>query len=261
MTLTEQVEKLNSLLPQLGTSDKSFAADLISSFYKYKGLTAKQQPWIGKLIERAALPKVEKAKVDVGGFQGVISLFNTAKQHLKSPKIVLSCKGLPIILSVAGPTSKAPGSVNIVGEGSFTERPWYGRVSPEGLWEPSFKAEAIKTELTELLQKLSQNPARVAKEHGKLTGNCCFCNSKLEDKRSTAAGFGPVCAAHYGLKEEWKTAVKKAEEQEAVLAETLEVKEETPSSLCPICDKKEATKDLDGARICEDCFQELSVLV
>ena len=28
---------------------------------------------------------------------------------------------------------------------------------------------------------------------------CCFCNRALEDERSTAVGYGPICAGHFGL--------------------------------------------------------------
>jgi len=159
-----------------------------------------------------------KPAVSVGSFSGVIALFNAAKAHLKYPKITLVCEGKKIILSVAGSGSKTPGSVNVAGEGQYPNRVWYGRVSPEGAWVPSNSGAAIQTALTSLLKEFGENPAGVAKAHGKLTGNCCFCNKVLgkgEDKRSIGVGFGPVCAEHYGLKAEWN---KGAAELEATLA-------------------------------------------
>jgi hypothetical protein len=47
--------------------------------------------------------------------------------------------------------------------------------------------------------ELAQHPAETAAKNGKLTGNCCFCTSALTDKRSTEVGYGPTCAANYGL--------------------------------------------------------------
>ena len=57
---------------------------------------------------------------------------------------------------------------------------------------PSPKAQPIKEELSKLLGKLAMNPARVAADYGKLSGNCCFCNSKLTDEKSTSVGYGPA---------------------------------------------------------------------
>src|SRR4051794_7329117 len=42
-------------------------------------------------------------------------------------------------------------------------------------------------------------PAGFAREHGRLTGRCCFCNQALCDERSTAAGYGETCARHFSL--------------------------------------------------------------
>ena len=156
--------------------------------------------------------------VSVGSFSGVIALFDAAKAHLKFPKITLLCEGKVIRLSVAGPRSKTPGSVNVAGEGSYPNREWFGRVSPSGEWIPSRSGSAIAAPLTALLTEFAANPAGVAKAHGKLTGNCCFCNKVLglgDDKRSIGVGFGPVCAEHYGLKAEW---LKGAAEYEATLS-------------------------------------------
>jgi hypothetical protein len=123
---------------------------------------------------------------------GVIELFNKAKEHLKYPKIVLQCMGLPVYLSIAGQGSKNPGWINVMGEGSYPNREWYGRVNPTGSWHPGKGVSPQMLEsLTELLTEFGTDPAGVAKKHGVLTGNCCFCNSKLTDPRSTAAGFGP----------------------------------------------------------------------
>jgi hypothetical protein len=211
MDIAAQVNKLTEVLPKLGPKDREFALDLCKYFTKYHKLSPKQTPWVEKLIARAEQPKLEPEKIEVGSFDGVVKLFNKAKEKLKYPKIHLMCAGHLVSLAVAGPMSKAPGSINVMGEGKFPNREWFGRVSPDGKWSPSQTiAPDMMTALMDLLKKFGQNPARVAKEHGKLTGNCCFCNSALTDVRSTAAGFGPVCAKNYGLAEEWKSAVKKA---------------------------------------------------
>lgn len=236
-TMTDpQIAKLQDVLNAkvLGSSDQKFAADLLHAYHKYGKLTPKQQPWVQVLLDRASKPKPEPKVVSVGEFSGVVALFQKAKEHLKFPKIVLQCDGKKITLALAGKTSKYPGSINVMGEGSYPDRPWYGRVDQQGNWTPSMKVES-KPEFFEALQtllvKFAKAPARVAKEHGKLTGNCCFCNSPLSDPRSTAAGFGPVCADHYGLTVEWKTAVAKSEAVEKLVQVQKETAVNTEESL------------------------------
>jgi hypothetical protein len=263
MDINQQINQLQSVLPKLKASDAKFASDLIGSFKKYKKLTPKQEPWVGKLIERATVPVVPTATINVGGFDGVIALFNTAKAHLKYPKITLLCMGKPVTLAVAGQLSKVPGTVNVMGEGKYPDREWFGRVSPDGQWSPSKSTSPEMLEaLTALLQKFSSQPARVAKEHGKLTGNCCFCNSALSDPKSLAAGFGPTCADHYGLKTEWKLAVAKVEMAAGTVAG--EVGEQgdlplTPMVKCFFCEKLSAeTTILVGYTVCPQCAKHLS---
>ena len=175
-----------------------------------RGATHMMCPPVAPVVATALVT----APVAVGSFSGVIALFDVAKTHLKFPKITLLCNGKKITLSVAGARSKNPGSVNIVGEGKFPNREWFGRVTPEGNWIPSRSGVWMMEALTTLLTEFSADPAKVAKEHGRLTGSCCFCNKTLglgEDKRSIVVGFGPVCAEHFGLKTEWLSGVTAAE--------------------------------------------------
>jgi Family of unknown function (DUF6011) len=208
--MTHQIADLKSKLGKLGQGDRKFADSLISAFQGGR-LTPGQAPWVGKLLERANGTDVQRVAnaINVGSFANVIALFAKAKEHLKWPKITLSCDGVPVILSVCGPKSKTPGSINIGGPGVYPAKPWYGRITPEGEWSPSRTASSLRS-LPALLTEFGTDPAGVAKKYGLLTGNCCFCNLALSDLRSTAAGFGPTCAVKWGLKNEWNTAAKVA---------------------------------------------------
>ena len=75
---------------------------------------------------------------------------------------------------------------------------WFGRILRDGTFEPSRKNDA-PAELLPALRDFAAKPAQVAAAHGRLTGRCCFCNSGLDDPRSTAEGYGPTCAKHFGL--------------------------------------------------------------
>jgi len=281
--IAEQLSQLQTVAPNLAGRDREFALDLIHFYAKRHYLTPKQAPWVGKLIAKATVPvmsapiaaPVEPVKVDVGNFDGVVALFAKAKEHLKFPKIVLSVAGKTLKLSLAGPKSKHPNTINIVGEGSYPNRVWYGRVTADGQWVPSQSVTPeFTTALVDLLVKFGKTPARVAKEYGLLTGNCCFCNKGLTDPNSTAAGFGPVCAKHYGLTHEWKTAVAKAEAAavtsvtpvpdvtdapaflviktfEPTVEETVEVEK------CLFCETNPGTLVKNDVKVCVSCANQL----
>lgn len=191
-----------------------FAQDLVRTFEKQKKWSPKQE-WWARFIYAEALgileydpSKKKKSSVDVGNFDGVYALFKEAKKHLKYPKIVLQTeKNEPVILKMAGNKSKMPDVVNITDDQPFGENKWFGRVMPTGEWVQNTKIpEEELSEVGSILRKLSKNPIKTAKEYAVLTGNCCFCNTPLSDPHSTAVGFGPVCAKHFGLYDEWKNA-------------------------------------------------------
>jgi len=207
MVTRSEINELQSVLGKLGNS-APFASDLIRSYNRYGHLTPNQEPWVSKLIARVTSVNNTPAKTtQLADFTGVINLFQTAKLHLKYPKIMLLLGDAPVILSLAGERSKAPGMVNIAGEGQYPDRVWYGRVSPSGAWEPSHSVNDTQLEsLSKLLSELAAKPYEVAANYGKLTGHCCFCGLKLSDTRSTGVGYGPVCADHYGLKSHWTNA-------------------------------------------------------
>lgn len=151
------------------------------------------------------------AKAVVGDLSGILALFGKARTHLKRPAIMLGVPALGdflVRINVAGPQSKAPGSLQVLGaeredDGSEQgRRPWYGRVTLDGLFQAG---RDLSTEqraaIADRLQAFAASPAQVAAEHGRLTGRCCFCNIALKDERSTAVGYGRICADHYGL--EW----------------------------------------------------------
>jgi hypothetical protein len=170
-----------------------------------------KQVKVGALIESnsyghtyaVAVDKAPTATAVVGDLSGVLALFAHAKQHLKYPAIVLSVPdaGMAIRLNVAGERAQVPGSITVLesnGTGS-DGREWLGRITTDGTYQPSRSANGRTTAITSRLRAFACEPAKVAAEHGKLTGACCFCNRSLSDDRSTAVGYGRTCSKHFGL--------------------------------------------------------------
>jgi Family of unknown function (DUF6011) len=135
----------------------------------------------------------------VGDLSRIIAMFDTARQHLKRPAIVL--EGFRV--ARAGDAAREPGSLTITSvDRTHTDRfgndarDWYGRVSLDGTFQPSRQAPA---DLGEKLRAFAADPTGVAAAYGHLHGACCFCNRALSDERSTSVGYGPICADHFGL--------------------------------------------------------------
>jgi uncharacterized protein Veg len=138
----------------------------------------------------------------VGDLSSVFALFDRAKKHLKFPAIVLSVPdaGMSLRLNVAGERASIPGSVTVLdAERTEIGRTWLGRILRDGTYQPSRDANGRTDAVVSRLRAFAAEPAKIAADHGKLTGSCCFCNRSLTDKRSTAVGYGATCASHYGL--------------------------------------------------------------
>lgn len=200
------VDTLEQLLPKLPHKDVTFAKGLIASTRQY-GPTAGRILWIGKLTEKAqeaAAPQAqpEQPTMQLGTFARVYGLFRKAAEKLQQPRIrLLFADRKPLVLARATDRSKYAGKI-IVSDGIKWGGKFYGTVDTEGNFTKGANTYAEAEELQGILTKLAADPARVAAEYGRLTGRCCFCNLKLTDEQSTAAGYGPVCAKNYGLADE-----------------------------------------------------------
>lgn len=199
MERTEQIAALVQAMSKLSESDQAFAGSLIAQSQR-RGLSEKQWPWVAKLVERATQPAPEPMKI--GAIGPIVALIDRAKSRLKYPAVLLRAGELELRVSVAGPTSRHPGAVNVtsIERGSDGKRAWYGRIIPAGQYEPALRLlQSEREAIGQALVCFAEDPAGVAAAYGHLTGRCCFCGPKLDDERSTAVGYGPVCARKWSL--------------------------------------------------------------
>lgn len=207
--IDSSVTTLKGLIPLLPAKDQDFAASMVKNIEKYNGATPKQKYWVAQLIARAQNPQAATPQPTqaVGSFTKVYALFAVAKKTLKFPKVRLQVADtLPVVLSMAGAKSKYEGTINVTDGGPFGQNKWYGRVAADGTWTQGKMAFPEMGQVETLLKKLGESPEATAAEYGQLTGYCCFCNRSLTDEKSTAVGYGPVCAAKFGLKDSYKGA-------------------------------------------------------
>lgn len=130
----------------------------------------------------------------------LMTLFQRAGQRLRNPRITLQLNGRPLTLKLMT-RGAHPGAINVQ-SGNWPNGIWYGRVNPDGsLMQTRFMRE----DALELIRELGEDPVAAARRYASLSGNCCFCNLPLTTPESTTAGYGPVCAQHYGLP--WGTVI------------------------------------------------------
>lgn len=193
LSLNEACDKLAATKP----AADSFPAKLVNDYRAGRRFSPAQAAWLIKLAEEAGKPRESRVLADAPKLTKVIEMFDrAAANNLKWPAIVLRVGEQDIRLSRCGDRAKSPGAVNITDLDRENGRKWFGRIERDGSFVRGYE---YRDDLRPLLEELADNPAKVATEYGKLTGRCCLCNRKLEDERSTAVGYGPVCAKHYGL--------------------------------------------------------------
>lgn len=135
-------------------------------------------------------------RTTVGDFASLISLFKMAGSRLKFPKVTLeTTDGRTVELSVAGPNSKARGQITVTNGIRYGDRVsvFFGRIAQDG------STGIQDSGVLDLLRRFAADPAGVAAEYGRRSGNCCFCCQELTDDRSLTVGYGPVCAKNYDL--------------------------------------------------------------
>ena len=210
MALADVLNEMQVGADYLTSKHKALFNGLKDSVLAYKNPSPKQTYWIRKLYARAlgleGLPSAA-ASVSVGNLAGLYGMFQKAKKALKWPKLVLDAPGVgTVVLGLAGPAAKFPGTINVLDDGSYPDNLFFGRVTKEGEFQPNPKAGDKIGPITALLKDLSDNPGQAASKHAKLTGKCMFCRKPLSDPKSTAVGYGYVCSQNWGLETEWKKA-------------------------------------------------------
>ena len=98
------------------------------------------------------------------------------------------------------------GAVNVTGVGSYSNRPWFGKIGHDGVFRSSSNAHRLgwADAIIQALNDFAHDPQHMVAAYGHQTDHCSFCQTELTDERSTAAGYGPICAGTYGLP--WGTA-------------------------------------------------------
>lgn len=173
-------------------SASSFAKSLVRQ-YEERGLSQNQTTWLHILADELIDPQPSQTLPEVN-LPAIAGLFAQALDAGAKRVVIraLDRNKQQITLRL-----NKRRRINITGEGPYDTRPFYGSL---GVDRGDFRPGAqFNEDVVQALAALEANPAGIASEYGRLTGNCCFCGLELSDARSVTVGYGPICADKFGL--------------------------------------------------------------
>jgi len=175
------------------SSWNDFAAQMIGAVHQYARLTDGQQAAVMRMWEKHEAREQERAKereqaaknAPTVDLSALVEVLNTARGNgLKWPRLRIQ----DLTLTLAGPDSRNAGALYVKEHGDYA-----GKVMPDGKW---FKSG--RSDVTEQLLEIANDPLAAVKLHGLQTGTCSCCGRELTDPESVERGIGPVCAERYG---------------------------------------------------------------
>lgn len=134
----------------------------------------------------------------------IIDIIATAKANgIKQPRLHFDIDGQHVIVKPAGERSRNAGQFYVTGR--YEDDLYFGKIDGQG--EPD--AKLAGSVVYPALQEFAQDPHGYALRHGRRTKTCMFCGRLLDTRESRYAGYGPICAGHFGLPwgevpEDWK---------------------------------------------------------
>jgi len=178
------------------TDRKSFVYSLVRAIESIDGPSDKQAAWAHKLATDAVTPR-KAAEPTLGGLAPVIAMLDKAASAQKRmPKIELVARDDDGNEQRVVIKRRKDGSAAVTDGRPYGDNTLFGFVEAGGNYRPT---RGNSAEVETVLCELAADPAKVAGQHGIATGNCCFCNTALSDKRSRSVGYGPTCAGKFGL--------------------------------------------------------------
>lgn len=161
--------------------------DLLGKHTAY-GWTEPQAAYVRSMI---APPRAYSADA-LKGAARIAEMLKVAAEKLKKPAIEVQTEdGKSVVFSWYGKTA----TVYIKTGRQYGAGLW-GRIGPCLSLRLHHSTPA---DVEMLVEDFGSDVEGIALRHGRKTGVCCFCSRPLKDERSTAHGYGPVCAESFKL--------------------------------------------------------------
>lgn len=227
IVLTENIAILKSNIDSLPDRSKSFAESLIKQAERKGSLSPKQMPYLTSLIadalkiastpKPAPTPKPVNVVTTMSGFEAVVEMMTAAHETLQVCRLRIHTENLGQIVFKSErvrtshygvrPAIYSPNPLITV-ERKGVVLGTIDRATSIGTFNTLEGRRATYFgNVEEDIDAFRQDPIGVMTAHGKKTGNCCFCGRDLTDHRSTAHGYGPICAKKFKLVWDSKSAM------------------------------------------------------
>jgi hypothetical protein len=143
----------------------------------------------------------------------IFELFEQVQDKVKFPRIVFQFR--PAI-NATGKIKFSPihsgqnhGSIAVSDGGPFDRNVYYGLIDKR---DKQFKPRGnILPDILTIINRVIREPIRETRINGLQFNNCCYCGRELTHPNSVYYGWGPECAANYGLP--WEDGGKRAEHE------------------------------------------------
>lgn len=207
MDIKEKADYLRAATARMNPSNKEFVTSILKAFYANRA-SEKQLAAIERKYEEITTAR-EKRTTGLR-LPRIAALLNHALEHgLKKPAIRLRLpEGLGGIKVRVG-DHKTEGKVAFVNDRDRlvpnkygVEKPaYYGyiRLSTGELVKSPYADSSLVASAQGTLEGFEADPHKASAVEAHATGHCCFCGLPLEDGRSVAMGYGPICARKWGL--------------------------------------------------------------
>jgi hypothetical protein len=178
-------------------------AEILEKSLRYGDVTDRQHGYVDSLLKAAEAPKAARETLDLSRINAMFAIaaanlkkpfaiFATYKPDPRDPTGKRQIVDQEFRVSQAPAGGKNPGSLYVKRAGVYQ-----GKISADGVF--SAGAGEYHPDVKKALTAFSADPAAAAIAYGQATGNCCYCARELTDARSVTAGYGPICAAKWGL--------------------------------------------------------------
>ena len=172
-----------------------FATSMLDAIFKFGDLTDNQMAAVQRLIARDAerleaqsARTANAREIDVSRIAEMFAKVR-ATNPIKQPTLLVES----IELQLAKEHSTNPGFVYVR---RVTDDTYLGKISPDGVYSPSFKATDADLET---IKATAADPLGLATAYGLRTGRCSCCGLKLTNKLSVQLGIGPICRDKWGM--------------------------------------------------------------
>lgn len=179
----------------------AFVESINRRLYQYGSLTDRQREAIDRIIQDHATPeggRERQSRVYRQRFPALISFFGYAAISNPRARVTIERPNFRLVIRYVSRGKNEGGLYlsNGVRANSGEADIYYGKITRTGEFHPSAHCTDA---VVNMILEFEESPKNAAFRYGKRTNRCCFCDQQLTDERSVAAGYGQVCAMHYGL--------------------------------------------------------------